>query len=544
MKILISGLILAIALSGCYKGQRVDIIVHNADIHVLNDAMDKASAMAIADGEIVEVGPERAILNKYHAPQLLNAEQKDVLPGLHDAHTHIMALAKQRLILDLTATKSYEAMLQKVKEYASNSTSPVVYGRGWDQSLWPESAMPDNRKLNQLFPDTPVVLGRVDGHTMLVNQAMLSLAQIDTATQVEGGEVITNQQGELTGILMDHAIDLIQPHLPQPSTAAIKEQLLILQRELFALGITNIHEAGLSHRDLNILKEMAQSDQLQLNVYGMLFPSKDNIDFAEEHGYYENGPLSIRSFKIVADGALGSHGACMIAPYSDTSTHGFLLKSPAKIQRIFSIGKSLDYQVNTHCIGDSTNRLVLKLIDSLMSDQPDHRWRIEHAQIVHPDDFQLFNSSNVIPSVQPTHATTDQRWAVNRIGENRLENGGYAYRSLHKQTGMLLFGTDFPVESFNPFATIHSAVQRKNTEDQPTDGFLSTESVSLSTTLKAMTLWAAFGSFQEHKSGSLQKGKDATFVLLDQPLNSSSTYAPNYSAQTYIKGERVYNMDL
>ncbi|MGM0479896.1 MAG: amidohydrolase [Bacteroidota bacterium] len=544
MKKLIPGLILAIALNGCYKGQRVDTIIHNADIHVLNDAMDKASAMAVSDGKIVEVGPERAILNKYHAPQMVNAEQKDVLPGLHDAHAHIMSLARQRLILDLTDTESYAALLQKVKKHAAKSNSSVIYGRGWDQSLWSESAMPDNDDLNELFPDTPVALGRVDGHTMLVNRAMLERAEIDTTTQVEGGDIITDKQGALTGILMDHAIDLIQPHLPQPTPAQIKEQIMVLQQELFALGITHIHEAGLTHQDLAMLREMAQNNQLELNIYGMLFPSEENIAFAEEHGYYQNGPLSVRSFKVVADGSLGSHGACMIAPYSDTSTNGFLLKSPAEIKRIFRIGKSLDYQVNSHCIGDSTNRLALKIIDTLMKDEPDHRWRIEHAQIIHPDDFKLFNTCNVIPSVQPTHATTDQRWAAHHIGEQRLKDGGYAYHSLQRQSGMLLFGTDFPVESFNPFATIHSAVQRKDTEDKPTDGFLPSESVSLPTTLKAMTLWPAFGSFQEHKSGSLQQGKDATFVILDQPLSSSSTYAPNYAVQTYIEGKRVYNMNL
>ncbi|PWH86816.1 amidohydrolase [Brumimicrobium oceani] len=534
--------ILLFVVSSCYKGKTVDLIIHNAKVHVMNDKLEIAEALAIKDGEIVEVGPERQILNKYTAETIINAQSKDVFPGFHDAHGHIISLAKQRLNADLTATRSYYEMIAKLEKHKAKSPQKILFGRGWDQSLWNEKELPTNDLLNESFPNIPVALTRIDGHAMLVNNAMLEYAGITENTVVNGG-VIKIENGEMTGILLDHALDLIHARIPEPEKEDLKKAILEIQDELLANGITHVHEAGLHKKDLDLFIELAEEKALQIYVYAMLFPTEENIAFAKENGHYKNNKLSIRSFKVLADGALGSHGACMIEPYADdTTTSGILLKSPQEIQSAFKIAKSLKYQVNSHCIGDSANRLVLKTIDTLMRDEQDHRWRIEHAQVIHPDDFELFASANVLPSVQPTHATSDQRWAEHHIGTERLNNGAYAYKSLQKKTGMILFGTDFPIEHYDPFATIHAAVQRKNINNEPIQGFLKKEAVDLPTTLKAMTLWAAYGCFGEADFGTIEKGKTANISVFDQTVSSSSSFLPNYSWVTIVDGEIVFDM--
>lgn len=539
---LICFVIVCLLLASCFKGKRVDLIIHNAQIHVMDDKMTVHQAIAIKDGEIVQVGPEREILNEYSADKVINAEQKDIFPGFHDAHGHIMSLAKQMQNVDLTGVKSYQAMITQLEKFQQKNNRKIITGRGWDQSLWSGvNGLPNNENLNNAFPNTPVALTRVDGHAMLINQAMIDFAGITDSTFAEGG-VIVKQNGKLTGIILDNAIDLINDQLPKPADKDLKDAILKIQNDLFALGITHVHEAGLKHHDFKLFDELATSNKLKLNTFAMLFPTEENIAFAEKNGHYKNNSLSVRSFKLLVDGSLGSHGACMLAPYSDSSTHGILLESIDKIKRVLNTAKSLNYQVNSHCIGDSANRIMLHAIDTLLKDTPDHRWRIEHAQVVHEDDFNYFGSTGAIPSVQPTHATTDYRWAEDHIGKERLK-GAYAYRSLQQENGMILFGTDFPVESFNPFATIHAAVNRRNTDNEPIDGFLVNEAVDLTTTLKAMTLWAAYGCFEESNVGTLEKGKKATLTILDHKLKINEEFLPNYAYMTMVNGEIVFSME-
>ncbi|RFC53955.1 amidohydrolase [Brumimicrobium aurantiacum] len=535
-------LCLLFLITSCYKGKDVDLIIHNANVNIMNDQLEKAEAIAIKDGKIVEVGPERQILNKYASDQIINAQKKDVFPGFHDAHGHLTSLAKQRLSVDLRNTSSYYEVIGRLEKHQSKKQQEIIIGRGWDQSLWNEKELPNNDLLNKAFPTVPVALTRIDGHAMLINNAMMEHVGITDTTTIDGG-VILKKDGKLTGILLDHAIDIVNFNIPDPSKAEIKASILDIQSDLLAAGITHIHEAGLYKRDLDILIELAEENALEINIYAMLLPTENNIQFAKENGHYQNNHLSVQSFKVIADGALGSHGACMINPYSDDSTnHGILLKSPERIKEIFNLAKKLNFQVNSHCIGDSANRLVLNIIDTLMKDRPDHRWRIEHAQIVNPQDLKLFASSGVLPSVQPTHATSDQRWAENHIGKERLNNGAYAYNSLYKQSGMIIFGTDFPIEHYDPFATIHAAVQRKSSNNEPIDGFVPKEAVDLSTTLKAMTLWAAYGCFGESKYGSLEKGKQANISIFDQKVQSTSSFLPNYAWLTIVEGEIVFDM--
>lgn len=529
--------------SSCYKGKSVDLIIHNADIHVMNDALDKAEAIAIKDGKIIEVGPERAILNKYSADRMINAEKKDIFPGLHDAHGHIMSLAKQRQHVDLRGVRSYDEMISRIKKHVANKSQKIIQGRGWDQSLWGDDKLPDHTKLSAAFPNTPVALTRIDGHAMLINEAMMRFANIHDSLTISGGVIEKNENG-MTGILLDYALDHVNDQLPATPPEDLKKSILEIQNELAAFGITHVHEAGLHHQEFKLFQELAESGQLKINIYAMLFPTEENIAFARKEGFYKENKLSVRSFKVIIDGSLGSHGACLIQPYADSATYGIMLQEPAEVQEIFKLAKSIGYQVNSHCIGDSANRVVLSTIDTLMTDVADHRWRIEHAQVIHPNDFDLFESSRALPSVQPTHATSDQRWAEKHLGEQRLEQGGYAYRSLHERSGMIIFGTDFPVEHFDPFATLYAATKRKNVANEPNDGFLLDENVSLPTALKAMTLWAAFGCFEEANSGTLEKGKDATLTILDQPIEQKDKFLPNYANVTIVNGQPVYDMNL
>lgn len=534
---------LLITLSGCFKGEKVDLIIHNAQIHTMDNKLSVHEAMAVHNGEIIEIGPERSILNRFRADESINAEKKDVYPGFHDGHGHIMSLASQRLVADLTGSESYYEMLSRLEKFAQKKQPEFLVGRGWDQSLWGEDDLPTNKLLNERFPNIPVALTRVDGHAMLVNDAAFKLVGLDTISSVEGGKIIYENDTP-TGLILDNAIDLVTEKLTKASDEALINEILTIQDELLAYGITHVHEAGIHYNDLQLLDKLASQNKLKIHIYAMLFTSEANKNFVKEEGIYKNNKLSVRSFKILMDGALGSRGACLLHPYSDMpNENGFLLTSVEEMKVHTDFAKEHGYQVNTHCIGDSSNRIMLNHIANLLNDTPDHRWRIEHAQVLHPDDFDLFTVSGAIPSVQPTHATSDQRWAEKRLGKERLENS-YAYKTLLNKRGVLVLGTDFPVEDFDPFATIHAAVQRKNIDNEPSTGFLTNEKLSMDDAMKGMTIWAAQGCFEEHQLGSLEKGKKATFTILDQPFGNTNNFKQNYAFKTFVSGACVFDMDL
>lgn len=529
-------------LASCFKGEKIDLIIHNGRIHIMNDELDIAEAIAIHDGKILEFGPEREILNKYRAEKEINAQMKDVYPGLHDGHGHILSYASQKLVVDLTGSESYYEMLLRLEKFDGKNNPDFLVGRGWDQGLWGESDLPTNKLLNERFPDKPVMLTRVDGHAVLVNDKALEMASISLETAVEGGKIIITD-GKLTGIILDNAIELIKALIPETDEKLLKKAIQEVQSELFAYGITYVHEAGISNGQLQLLDKMVTSGELRIGIYAMLFPSVENMNFARKNGQYQHKNLSVRSFKLLMDGALGSRGACLLSHYSDMpGEHGFLLMSETEMLAHTKEALSLGYQVNSHCIGDSANRLLLKHYDTLLANEVDHRWRIEHAQVVAANDIELFSTTGVIPSIQPTHAVSDFRWAHNRLGEERLQTA-YAYQTLLDERQMVILGTDFPVEDINPFATIYAATTRKNTENEPSAGFMKHQGMSLENTMRGMTIWAAYGSFQENALGSLEKGKNATFVIFDQPVRISQKFEPNYAFMTFIDGKLVYSVE-
>lgn len=542
MRYFIFSLVLLIGAS-CMKGQSVDLVIHNAKIHTMDDKNSVMQAIAIRDGKVVEVGPDRQIMNKYRADEFIDAEGKDIFPGLADAHGHLMSLARQKLSANLVGSASMEELVVRVEKYDQKKERSVVIGGGWDQSLWNTNQLPTNEKLNEKFPKKPVVLYRIDGHAILVNNAALKKFGINESTKIEGGAILKNEDGSLTGLLLDNAISLISNKLPDFSDRELSAVLLEIQQELYGYGITDVHEAGLTPHDFKLIRKLVKENKLTIGIYGMLYPETENADFAKKHGILKDKNLLVRSFKVMGDGALGSRGALLKQPYSDDlHNHGLLTTSVADLKRYSSLAELTGYQLNIHAIGDSTNRLVLELIQAYSQKNPDHRWRLEHAQVIDPEDFELLASSGAFPSVQPTHAVSDQRWAESRLGKARLR-GAYAYNTLLQKAGMLAIGTDFPVESTNPFLTIHAAVNRKNAEGDPIEGFLMGEALSEEACLRGMTIWAAFASFQEDKKGSLEKGKDATLVILESPFSSKGAYSPNYSNRTFIRGKLVFSME-
>lgn len=520
----------------------MDLIVHNAKIHTMNDKLEIVQAMAIRDGKIVELGPERQLLNKYSADEYIDATGRDVFPGFADAHGHMMSYARMKCSADLVGSASMEELLNRVEKYNSKKAPKVIVGRGWDQSLWTNKELPTNEELNKRFPNKGVALTRIDGHAMLVTDALLKKAKITAETVVEGGQVLV-KDGKPTGLLIDNAIELVKPYIPDFSNEELTNALVEIEGELLQYGITDVHEAGLTHSDFKLMRDLCGKKKLQLGVYGMLYPEEENITFAKKHGKLVTDNFTVRSFKIMGDGALGSRGANLKEAYSDDPhNHGVSMLNDEQLKRLTTVAQLTGYQMNVHAIGDETNRKVLDWIIASNQGIPDHRWRLEHAQVIDPVDFDLIASSGVYPSVQPTHAVSDQRWAEQRLGKLRLK-GAYAYKTLLDRAGFLAIGTDFPVERLDPFLTIYAAVKRKNAENEPIAGFLPEEAISVDDCLRGMTIWAAWASFQEKKKGSLEKKKEATFFILDQPFRVQESFEPNFAFKTFIRGKCVYSME-
>jgi predicted amidohydrolase YtcJ len=521
------------------KGERVDLIIHNARVHVMDEQMSLEEAVAIRDGKIIEVGPERQILNKYRSDQTIDALGKDVYPGFTDAHGHIFAYANQKMSVDLVGCKSMNEVIYRCEKYLSLTGKKFMVGRGWDQTLFSSKEMPDYKALSEKFKNIPVCLYRIDGHAALVNEFLIKKAGISECSVVDGGEVeLIN--GKPSGILLDNAMKLVEDFLPKFSKSEWNDKILEVQQELFQYGVTGVHEAGIEFEQISILKNLIAQNKLNLNVYAMLLPTEKNKEFARKNGPYNFRNLNIRSFKVYADGALGSRGALLKDKYADDEhTNGLLLTPITEIKDISNFCLKNGYQMNTHGIGDSAISIILDVCKNAYQVKKDHRFRVEHAQVVNPRDFQKFADYAVFPSVQPTHAVSDCRWVENRIGSNRLP-GAYAYKSLLNQFGMLAIGTDFPVESTNPFLTIHAAVKRKNKQNEPKNGFYMQEALTLDEVLKGMTIWAAFAEFNESKRGSLEKGKEATLVIFDKPLVTGDWFIENFAWKTFIKGRKVY----
>lgn len=526
-------------LMACGKTNKVDLIVKGAKIYTIDSVMNTATVMVINQGKIVAVGGNE-LLTQYQSDSVLQADGKFIYPGLIDAHSHFYGLGAYMQTVDLTNTKSWDEVLIRCKEFVAKNNPQFLTGRGWDQNDWAVKNFPTNEALNKLFPDIPVLLKRVDGHAAIANNKALEMAQININTKIDGGELIKSSN-KLTGVLIDNAVDLVQEKLPKPDRASITKSLLMAQQVCIDLGLTSVCDAGLDTEVITIIDSLQKSKQLFIRVYAMISANDKQVDEWLNRKPIKTNVLNVSSFKMYADGALGSRGACLLQPYHDQhQNHGLILTPLAKMEAYVKRISNSPYQLNTHCIGDSANRYVMNLYGKYLGENNNRRWRIEHAQVVHQNDFVLFGKYNIVPSVQPTHATSDMYWAEDRVGKERIK-GAYALKTLLKQNGWLPLGTDFPVEPPQPFFTYYAAVERKDAQKFPEAGFQMQDALTKEEALKGMTIWAAKSAFEEHMKGSLEVGKLADFIVMDMDLLQADMHIIRQSkpSAAYIAGKKV-----
>ena len=534
LKIILSILILN-SFFGCKKN--VDLIIYNANVYTVDNDFSNVNAIAIKDGLFYDVG-ENNILNKYNFKNSIDLNGSTVLPGLIDAHCHFYGLGLNQQVIDLVGTKSFEEILEKLK---SNSNNTVIKGRGWDQNDWDNKQFPNKTQLDVLFPNVPVVLERIDGHAYLVNQKALDMAKITSQTKEIAGTIV-KVNGKLTGILIDGPMGLVDDVLPELSNSEKEQALLDAQKICFANGLTTVDDAGLSKETIFLIDKLQKENILKMRVYAMISNSKSNLDYFLNKGAIKTPLLNVSSVKIYGDGALGSRGATLKHPYhDDKKNYGKLITNPEELKNLATKIANANFQMNTHAIGDSTVKLLLNTYAKVLENKKDPRWRIEHSQIIDLNDMDGFNSK-ILPSVQPTHATSDMYWAEDRVGSSRI-NGAYAYKTLLNKSKVIGLGTDFPVEKVNPFHTFYAAVSRKDLTGYPEKGFQIQNALSREETLKGMTIWAAYLNFEENEKGSIEKGKFADFIIIDRDIMKvEENETPNTKVlKTYLSGELVYN---
>ncbi|MEO9503792.1 MULTISPECIES: amidohydrolase [Nonlabens] len=535
-------LALSIILISCNKEQQAtaDLVITNAKIYTVDNDFSMATAMAVKDGKILATGID-ADMAAYSTTQTIDAQGKAIVPGLIDGHCHFYGLGQQLQRVDLVGTKSYDEVLERISSFQKEKNKSFIIGRGWDQNDWEIQEFPSNQELNEMFPDTPVAITRIDGHAMIANQAALDAAGITTTTDASGG-AIEIKDGKLTGILVDNPMELVEAVFPKETTQESIASLMAAQDINLSYGLTTVDDAGLYRETIELIDSLQQAGDLKVKMYAMISNTPENLDYYLNKGIIKTDRLNVRSVKFYADGALGSRGAAMKEPYSDRHDHYGALLSPIEtIKETAARIAATEYQMNTHAIGDSANYVVLKTYQELLKDKTDRRWRIEHAQIVDPIDFNLFDEENILPSVQPTHATSDMYWAQDRVGADRIK-GAYAYQTLLKQSKRIALGTDYPVEQVNPFLTFYAAVARQDTSGYPEGGFLPEQALSREDALRGMTIWAAYFNFEETEKGSLEPGKVADFVILNDNIMEIPVTQLHQATvkSTFINGEQVY----
>ena len=527
-----------------------DLIVVNARIHTVDDGRPRAEALAVRAGRVLFVGSRRGA-EALRGPQtrVVDASGATMIPGIADAHVHLLGLGQALRTVDLTGTRSLDEVVARIAARARDLPAGTwITGRGWDQNDWPDTRLPSHEALTRAVPNHPVYVVRVDGHAAFVNAAAITAASLTRDTRdPNGGRIERTAAGEPTGVLVDAAMGIVSRRIPPMSRDGVRDATLAAIREVNRLGLTSVHDAGVDAGTVDVYEELARAGNYSLRNYVMI--RQDDSTLAR---YFRRGPQSalydgrlwIRAIKISADGALGSRGAALLDPYSDEASHsGLILTSGERIRDVATRALRAGFQLNVHAIGDRGNRVVLDAFEAALRAVPsaDHRFRVEHAQILHHDDIPRFAQLDVIPSMQTTHQTSDMYWAPNRIGFSR-SLGAYAWRSLLNTGVVIPNGTDFPVEPVNPMFSFHSAITRQDDNGWPTGGWFGDQRMTREEALRSMTLWPAYAAFQEADLGSLSIGKWADFVLLDRDI---MTVAPEQIRSTvvlatYIGGRAVF----
>jgi hypothetical protein len=527
-----------------------DLVVRDARIYTVDDARPVAEAMAIRDGRIVFVGSDRGA-DALAGPRtrVLDLDGRTVIPGMVDAHAHILGLGESLRSVDLVGTTSYDAVVARVVARAREVPAGTwIVGRGWDQNDWGDTRFPTHEALSRAVPGHPVFLVRVDGHASLANERAMALAGITTQTaDPEGGRIVRLADGSPSGVFVDNAQDLVDRAIPAATREETKQALVAAVKEANRWGLVGVHDAGAGARTIELYEELAKAGQLDLRTYVMIADDSAAIArwFARgPQSALHDGRLWVRAIKLYADGALGSRGAALLEPYDDDpNNRGLLVSPPEHIERVAREALRRGFQVNTHAIGDRGNRVVLDAYERALTDVPvaDHRFRVEHAQILHYDDVPRFAALDVIPSMQAVHQTSDMYWAGRRVGADRLL-GAYAWRSLLVTGVPIPNGSDFPVEAVNPLLSFHSSVARQDANDWPPGGWHPEQRMTREEALRSMTIWPAWASFMERDAGSLSPGKYADFVVLDRDIMTVADreIVGTRVLATYIGGRAVY----
>ena len=528
----------------------VDVLGHVAEQIVKT----QLGGLALVEpGDLSQSGPivSQARTLAGSATKVLDLHGRTVIPGMVDAHGHLLGLATSLRNVRLAGSKSYEEVIRRVVERAPTiKPGEWLQGRGWDQNLWPEKDFPTHQALTRATPSIPVVLTRIDGHALLANAMAMRLAGVTAATRdPDGGRIIRLSNGDPSGVFVDNAQGLIRRAVPSLPDATTREAMIAAIAEATRWGLTGVHDAGESRHTIEIFESLARENRFNLRAYLMVSDNPGDISYytgrGPKIGLYD-GHIWIRAIKTYADGALGSRGAALLAPYSDDPGNtGLLVSTPAHLEQVAEIGLRTGFQVNTHAIGDRGNRVALDAFETALKKIPtaDHRFRVEHAQILSPDDIPRFARLGVIPSMQASHQTSDMRWAESRVGPQRIR-GAYAWRSLLNTGVVIPDGSDFPVEEVNPLISFHSAVTRQDAANWPDGGWYPEQVMTRDEALRGMTIWAAYAGFQERELGSLTPGKYADFVVLDRDIMRvpASEILQTRVISTWIGGKNVYEL--
>ncbi len=540
---IIFAIYIVFVMNACNRKEKVDLIISNATIYTVDEKFSTTESFVVIDGKVAATGTNEEILSKYTSENLVDAKGNFVYPGFNDAHCHFNGYATNLIqYANLRGTTSPKEIYDILKTHHEKFGGEWILGRSWDQNDWKEKSFPDKARLDELFPDTPVYLIRVDGHAGWCNSKTLEIAGVNANSKVPGGQVMV-KNGKPTGILVDNAMGLVGKFIPEITVDQQEKGLLEAQAICFAAGLTSVTDCGLDKATINMMEEMQNQGALKMRVNAMLNPTEENFETFVKKGSLKKERLTVNTIKIYADGALGSRGALLLEDYADDpGNHGLQIAPQEFYDSICQLALDNNYIVATHAIGDGGNRLILDTYAKFLKGKNDRRWRIEHSQVINPNDFKKFAEYSIVPSVQATHCTSDIYWAGDRLGEERLK-GAYAYQTLLQQNGWLPNGTDFPVENIEPLFTFYAAVFRTDHKGWPEGGWHKEEGLTREQTLRSMTIWAAKSSFEENEKGSLEPGKYADFVILDTDLMTASPeeVLNTKIESTWINGEKVFS---